>query len=490
MNLAPKLLGPQLVVLAALVALTTWQVFVSSQQGHRLEESVRKLSDAGIQLQQLELRTAELHRDLLILRADPTPRLRRRIDETATETRALLGLLEAHEFGPRERGLVRDLSRLYAAMVEVQGRVVRAAQAGSSAPDAGAYVSWWFVSQKADAILADLSVGNLSRLDRALADFAEAQRRIDAAMVALTAACALLVIAFALYVLRGVLRPLRAITEASRRVGVDGPSSTIPRMQGRRDEIGVLARALAGATERISESNAELSRAVSAREQFLSIAAHELKTPLTSLTLTTNQLTRALAAGHPLERLQPIGTRIDRQLRRTTRLVEDLLDVSRMKAQRLELRTEPVALTSLVNEVLERFADQLAEASIVVTGDRDPGLRVDADPSRLDQVLVNLLSNAVKYAPAAPLEVRVFSEGADAVVSVRDQGAGIPGDLRGRLFEPFARAQAARASGLGLGLFISRSIMEAHQGRLDFAQGDRGAHFLLRLPRMAESPLS
>jgi nitrogen-specific signal transduction histidine kinase len=228
---------------------------------------------------------------------------------------------------------------------------------------------------------------------------------------------------------------------------------------------------------RRSESLAtELQAAVRARDELLGIASHELKTPLTSARL---QIQMAQRGTHLLDPAQLL-----KQADRLLRLIEDMLDVSRIDAGRLRLERGTTDLATVAAEVLDRFEPQLAAAGCKIVRDLSAGVAGEWDAYRLEQVITNLLTNAVKYAPGRPIEVSVAPRDSKGILTVRDHGNGVRPADRERVFRRFERAANVRqSSGLGLGLFISRQIIEAHGGRigLDDAEGD-GACFVVELP--------
>ncbi|MDQ4034551.1 MAG: PAS domain-containing sensor histidine kinase [Chloroflexota bacterium] len=228
--------------------------------------------------------------------------------------------------------------------------------------------------------------------------------------------------------------------------------------------------------------------ALKVRDRFLSVASHELKTPVATLQLAAESLLRA----HELGRLDDarIETGLARILRSTTRLgdlVSELLDVSLLSSER-HLARKPADVVAIVNEVAARFADvednerriQVhAAASAVVTG----------DASRLDQVFTNLIDNALKYSPAGePIKVSVADDPDGVTVSVADRGIGLDEETEAQLFEAFSRGNnATHVPGLGLGLFITHQIVERHGGRIDAQRDPAGAGSLFRvwLPKEA-----
>jgi signal transduction histidine kinase len=172
-------------------------------------------------------------------------------------------------------------------------------------------------------------------------------------------------------------------------------------------------------------------------------------------------------------------------VQKLARLVDDLLDVSRITAGRLSLEREEVDLGALVRESAALWEDQARRAGFAVTVACDGDCRGKWDKKRIEQVLGNLLSNAVKYGGDKPVEVAVRSRPAAIEVEVRDHGIGIAPSDRRRIFDRFERAVPSRRyGGLGLGLWIARRIVEAHEGRIRVEHADGGgARFVVELPR-------
>jgi signal transduction histidine kinase len=232
----------------------------------------------------------------------------------------------------------------------------------------------------------------------------------------------------------------------------------------------------------------ELKEAVRLRDEFLSVASHELNTPLTPLSLRLQALARLteVEPGSPLaarlgQEVQVMG----RQVKRLANLVRELLDVSRISTGRLTLQLEEVDLAEVSREVLVRLGPEAERAGSGLSLHVEGPVVGQWDRLRLEQVLMNLLSNALKYGAGKPVHVRVEQEEGRARLVVRDEGIGIPPEALGRIFDRFERAVSERNyGGLGLGLYVTRQVIDAMGGRVT-AQSTpgHGALFIVELPR-------
>lgn len=249
--------------------------------------------------------------------------------------------------------------------------------------------------------------------------------------------------------------------------------------------------------KRIEEERGQLllktQEALRVRDTFLSIASHELQTPLTSLQLLIQRLVRTFSCeGGPRDNVASIRQqllRAERQTRRLGELIDELLDLSRMGAEGIRLRLEEVDLGEVVRDVVERYRDHLdaARCDVLLEGERH--LLGLWDRVRVDQIATNLLGNAAKFGAGSPIEIVLSEEPSFAVLTVRDHGIGVAVRDRERIFDKFERAVSHRNyGGLGLGLYITRQIVEAHGGTVSADGGiNRGATFTVKLPRACRS---
>ncbi len=228
-----------------------------------------------------------------------------------------------------------------------------------------------------------------------------------------------------------------------------------------------------------------LHEALFYRDEFLSIASHELKTPLTSLKLQTQMFKRHLErkdkdAFSP-DRIVRFMSEADTSVSRLTRLVDDMLDISRIRTGRLSISPEKVEISNVVKEVVDRMRPHFSSLEI---GDFQHG-EVFCDKLRIEQVITNILNNALRYGKGRPVRVDLRHCGDDMTISVTDNGMGIPETFKDKIFSRFQRAvPASEVSGLGLGLYISKQIIEAHQGKISVdSELHKGSCFTVQIPK-------
>jgi PAS domain S-box-containing protein len=233
----------------------------------------------------------------------------------------------------------------------------------------------------------------------------------------------------------------------------------------------------------------ELEESDRRKDEFLSMLAHELRNPLAPLSSSVRLLERLQGGASP-QVGRALGT-MNRQIGHMTRLVDDLLDVARLKSGSIELRKAPVDLTDVVLQASEMARTVADAGGVDLVVPPVPSLVVDGDATRLVQVVANLLTNAAKFTPAGgTASIRVRDEGGQALLVVRDTGVGIEPALLPRIFDLFVQGDRSldRASGgLGIGLTVARSIVELHGGTIRAVSEGRGkgAEFVIQLPLLA-----
>jgi signal transduction histidine kinase len=269
---------------------------------------------------------------------------------------------------------------------------------------------------------------------------------------------------------------------------------TAQRERGRRQILFARQELEAYAVE-LEWVNQELEKADKLKDHFLSMASHELKTPITSIRgqaqLGMLRLTKQAELPAELAPLRTALERIDQHTHRLTGLVDDLLDLSILRSGKMSLRSTHCDVGEVCREVIAE-QQSLSSRSIGLEVPSSPVV-LQADCERLSQVVTNLVTNAIKYSPEnSPVQVRVSQSKHSALIQVHNEGSTIPQELQANIFEPFYRtpdAQSSSKKGWGLGLAISKQIVERHGGRIGVESSqENGVTFRIELPFFLDEP--
>ena len=255
-------------------------------------------------------------------------------------------------------------------------------------------------------------------------------------------------------------------------------STSLQRQQieAQRDELELAAQAL--------------RRADRHKDSFLAVLAHELRNPVAALSGGLHLLGKDIAP----ERAADIRTRMDRMLTHLSHLVDDLLDVSRVSQGKISLRKQRIELTEVLRSAIEASQHNLdAGKHRFITRMPEAPIWLDADHTRLAQVVSNLLNNAAKYTPdGGTVTLSAVADGPMAVIRVADTGVGIPPEMQSRIFEIFAQVEdhlTKAQGGLGIGLALAKQLVALHNGALsvESAGRDQGSTFTVRVPIAVET---
>ncbi len=253
--------------------------------------------------------------------------------------------------------------------------------------------------------------------------------------------------------------------------------------------VDSLAKDLSEEKKKLEDVSQSLREALAVRDEFISVASHELKTPLSVLKLhnelAKSQLQNYFDNPEMQSWIAHWLKRTDFQLSQITRLVEDMLDTSQIQMGRLRLEPASSDFVQIVRRAVDALTEGLQTAGIRLELQSPDSIPGRWDVSRMEQVAMNLLANAVKYAPASTLRISLEVSGGALKMELTDNGPGIPAEDHERIFERFERASpSSGVSGLGLGLFICRQIVEGHGGRIYASKPEsgKGSRFVVELP--------
>ncbi len=305
--------------------------------------------------------------------------------------------------------------------------------------------------------------------------------------VAGLAGTACLMLLFGLYLASSIARPVREAAEGASRFASGELSVRLE--QGGPGEVGELtegfnqmAERLESARAELEEQNAQLRESERLKSDLVNTVSHELRTPLSGVLGFTKLL---LSRDFDSETRRHYLGIVDAQARRLSELIDDFLDVRRIEEGRFERAQELLDMGALLREEAQLYSAQSSKHRLALTLPKEP-LPVMGSPDRLRQVIGNLLSNAIKYSPQGGIvELRAETTNGTVRVEVRDEGIGIPAPQQAQIFTKFFRGDAAASGipGTGLGLAVSRDIVESHGGRIGFTSAEgEGATFFVELP--------
>jgi signal transduction histidine kinase len=411
------------------------------------------------------------------------PAAAQRVEEQAAAAEAALAGLRSTGFAEAAGEALRRWREIEALVAE-QRRLVESGQV--AAADALQRERLEPALARFEDLLDEMAVAldrrGQQQVARATAIAADAGHRL--VLIVLVALLAALLVAATLT--RSILRPLGQLLHATRRVARGDFRVELERTAERKDELGAVGRSFQAMA-------AELTELDRLKAEFVSVASHELKTPL-SVIKGYVMLLRAGRYGDPGERGREVLGTVDRQVDHLDRMTRRLLDVSRFEAGGGRLEPQSVELVPFLEHLAASFEPLALQSRIdyrLELGEELPE-RLTADPDRLNEVLGNLLSNAFKFTPeGGTIVLRARpGEGGMVVVEVADSGRGIPPHALPRIFEKFYQVEGseARSGGAGLGLAIARHIVEAHGGTITASSVvGRGTTFTVSLPAVSSA---
>jgi signal transduction histidine kinase/ActR/RegA family two-component response regulator len=491
-TLRRKLVLPT-VTLAAIMGLTLAYAHWDARQRARLLESeTRSLRAATALTVALHEAAAEEERRVGQLEAGGGAAQERALLQARARVEDLLSELGKVPLAPRAARVLAQVVETRTSLRAVHGALLAAARQGDAATLAAGADQSRLLSERADALLQNLVGYHLRALDRRMAELSGRGSWLLRAATPTLLAGLLLAVLSSFWVARAVVRSLVDTARAAETIAESGALSPV-RGAGRGDEIGSLARSFNQMTERLVSANARLAEADRRKTEFLAMLSHEMRNPLAPIRSSIHVLRYARRDGDRAERALDV---LERQTVHLTRLVDDLLDVTRIVRGKVAVHRRAVDLAEIVRRTAEDHAPLLADRALALTVDVAGSLPVVGDPTRLAQVVGNLLTNAAKFTERGgrvDLSARRAEDAAE--VRVQDTGVGMTAELLEQVFEPFvqgAQSMARTEGGLGLGLALVKGLVELHGGTVRAESGGPGAGttVVVRVPLVAAAALA
>ncbi|WP_119157401.1 sensor histidine kinase [Caldimonas tepidiphila] len=443
-GLKRRLFAPVLLLLAA-VALSlgyaAYEAFGGTALLQQRVDNVQRASDLVVRLNALQ---AETLVNVFRYISGPDPAVGReleRLDATMTRAVGELGRLRGT---PAAARLHAQFSAAWQRRAEARRLLLDAARRGDAAALELSSRRWDLARRHADALLADVSGYNLNLLQRTLRELDERRARSLVLLASALVAAFAAVLVYAWHVARTVVRPIVELNDAA--AGL--PAAQFrppPDALARDDEIGMLARTLVRVTGEMRLANERLSEADRRKDEFLGMLSHELRNPLAPIRNSLHILDRADPAGPVARRARDV---MQRQVAQMARLVDDLLDVTRIARGKIEMRCAGLDLAALVRRAAEDHQELMAGRGLALSVELPPGpLPVEGDETRLAQVVGNLLHNAAKFTPpGGRVLVALHAGGGQAVLRVADTGIGIEPALLPEIFQRLCCTNELRVS--------------------------------------------
>ena len=485
-SLRDRMLVASMVLAAIVVSVFVALIFAVSAARKATQQEARSknITTAALRLEKLVLDVQTSVRGYAITRNKAFLRPYNNAVRHLPDQRMTFVALTADQ--PKQHALAQDLDRAIVNYInDFADPVVQfsSRQAARLATDSEGRIQAEEISRQFKQFIA--AERALSKRRERAAD-AKSQHAIEVGVAGLGGSM-ILILLFGAYLARGIARPVSEAAEGAGQLA--GGDLSIRLSQKGPGEVGELTKSFNEMAEHLEETrseleeqNAQLRESERLKSDLVNTVSHELRTPLSGvLGFTKLLLTRDFDSE---TRRHYLGI-VDAQARRLSELLDDFLDVRRIEEGRFERARELVDMAMLLEEEAQLYRQQSPTHDVAVEIENGP-LPVIGNPDRLRQVIGNLISNAIKYSPqGGVVEVRAAPENGSVRVEVRDEGMGIPLSQQPQIFTKFFRGDAAASgiTGTGLGLAVSRDIVESHGGRIGFRSAEgKGTTFFVELP--------
>jgi len=492
MKISTKVVIFMFALLSVLIGIFIYAVgYVDNKKGI-VEDSVSEIQKTGILIDQALTLQNEISHNVLSYKFDKD---RKRIDVVNKDSTKLNGITkEMFNFAKtrENQALIDKYNQARTDSTGLQNSLILSINQDDEQRTSEDFLKWTLKKEEMGVFLQKLEDFNLKSLKNVNTFYKNLVSQITLIFVALVFLAIILIFLLYFYLRKTITLPIEKLALAAEKISQGNLNFKIPTRS--HDELGSLANSLKhmsinlknyyGSLEKdVQEKDEEIKKTKEAdqiKDNFISIASHELRTPITSLKIYTQLMQKLTEKNHHTDYKKYI-TKMNEQLLKLTDLISSLLNVSRMQSGKLEFNKKLFDLNKVLRDVAEISQELSEDHKIILKG--KIGKKVYGDEERIYQVVNNLMSNAVKYSPeGGKVIITLQDKGKEAEVSIRDYGVGIEKKHHGKIFDRFFRARE-EFPGLGVGLYLSSEIIRKHNGSLkvESAKG-KGSNFIFSLP--------
>lgn len=496
MKLRTKIILPLLFLLCLLIGTFVYLFVHFRNSGEVVQNNIETVQQVNDLTTRILLLRHEIEHNVMSYRLDRNKQNISVIEQNQKEINFLLEKIRPYLKTEAEKELLFNFERTRQGLIDARTKMAAAMEKDDMRETDIQYNTWQTLLTNSNAALLDLTNYNLHSFERTSQVFRDLLTRIYMTVIVITLITAILIISLFIYLRTIITRPVEELTETARDIARGNFSRPMVIRSG--DEMGILASNLDAMARALKENYISLEKEIRRKEaeirknkllekqkdEFLSIASHELKTPITSVKVYAQVLAQQFDKAGDIKSAA-LARKMDSQVNKLTYLISDLLDVTKIQAGKLQFSEKDFDLNTLVDEITEQM--QLVTKHHTIRLDLGRTVTVSGDRDRIGQVIINLLSNAIAYSPQADtVSVRSRTASGLVTLSVYDSGIGIPRDKIKRIFQRYYRVDDGRKDkvpGLGLGLYISHEIIKRHGGTMQVeSEQGKGSTFSFTLP--------
>jgi signal transduction histidine kinase len=483
-----KILWPIIILLLISALTLIWSMGYLLTNEKYIKDDISRVEKIHHLTDNLEALETQISNNIFNYRFDQNRQYLSKLTSDRKKTNDVIGEIKTNINTDKGKTLVDQYLKARNGAEALGDNLINSIDIGNEALIKADYNQWTIKEKTIDDTLTLLSDYNLHTLENSTSLYTQIINQVFAMEIFITLVAILLLVILYNYLKKTITKPIIALSKATTAIADGNFKFSIPVFSN--DELGQLADNLREMKERLRQVLLSQEKELAKRkklelikDEFISLTSHELKTPITTIKAFNQLLDRYFRKLKDGKAIDYLG-KMDKQVDRLMKLVEELLDTSRIQSGKFQLNKETFKIDELVKETVEDMRAIADHHRIIMEG--KIGESITGDRYRLSQVLINLLTNAIKYSPQADkVIVKLAKANRSVRVAVQDFGIGIPRNEREKIFERFYRIQNEKtmtSSGLGLGLYISAEIVRRHRGEIRVKSNGRGSTFTFSLP--------